>query len=170
MCANYEPIARNRAVLLNLYEPTFDYKTDIFPAHNGPIIISTDRGLEWRSARFGLVPNWADDLKKVKNTYNARSETVATKPSFRHAWSKNQFCLIPVETIFEPKYNDDKPHWYGIYRQDNMPFTVAGIYEHATINGESVISMSMLTINDESERLHVIVTSLEIMLSPSHDD
>ncbi|EPH31053.1 hypothetical protein L293_2456 [Acinetobacter gyllenbergii CIP 110306 = MTCC 11365] len=28
-----------------------------------------------------------------------------------------------------------------------MPFTVAGIYEHATINGELVISMSMLTIN-----------------------
>lgn len=28
-----------------------------------------------------------------------------------------------------------------------MPFTVAGIYEYATINGEPVISMSMLTIN-----------------------
>lgn len=28
-----------------------------------------------------------------------------------------------------------------------MPFTVAGIYEYATVNGEPVVSMSMLTIN-----------------------
>lgn len=147
MCANYEPIRRSRAQFLNLYEPTFEYKADLFPGYDGPIIISTEQGLEWRSARFGLVPNWAEDIKKVRNTYNARSETVATKPSFRHAWAKNQFCLIPVETIFEPKYIDGKSHWYGIYREDDMPFTVAGIYEHATVDGEPVISMSMLTIN-----------------------
>ena len=114
MCANYEPIARSRAQLLNLFEPTFDYKEDLYPGYDGPILISTEQGIEWRAARFGLVPNWADDIKKVRNTYNARSETVASKPSFRHAWSKNQFCLIPVETIFEPKYIDGKSHWYGI--------------------------------------------------------
>lgn len=147
MCANYEPIARSRAQLLNLLEPTFEYKADLYPGYGGPILIATEHGIEWRSARFGLVPNWADDIKKVRNTHNARSETVASKPSFRHAWSKNQFCLIPVETIFEPKYIDGKPHWYGIYRQDDMPFTVAGIYEYATVNGEPVVSMSMLTIN-----------------------
>ncbi len=28
-----------------------------------------------------------------------------------------------------------------------MPFTAVNIYEHATVNGELVISMSMLTIN-----------------------
>lgn len=92
MCANYEPITKSRAQLLNLFEPTFEYKADIFPALNCPIIIATEHGIEWRSARFGLVPNWADDIKKVRNTYNARSETVSSKPSFRHAWSKNQFC------------------------------------------------------------------------------
>jgi len=72
---------------------------------------------------------------------------VATKPSFRHAWSKNQFCLIPVKTSFEPKYIDGKSHWYGIYREDHIPFTAVNIYEHATVNGELVISMSMLKIN-----------------------
>ncbi len=82
MCANYEPIARSRAQLLNLYEPTFEYRSDLFPGYDGPMIIATDQGLEWRSARFGLILNCADDLKNVKNTYSARSETVATKPSF----------------------------------------------------------------------------------------
>lgn len=153
MCANYEPISKNRVHLLDLYEPTFDYKTDIFPAYNGPILIAPNQVIEWRSARFGLVPYWADDIKKVKNTFNARSETIATKPSFKNAWKKNQFCLIPVETIFEPFYKDSKPEWYGIFRRDEMPFTVAGIYEHSSINGEQIISMSMLTINADMHPL-----------------
>lgn len=147
MCANYEPIAKSRAQLLNLLEPTFDYKTDIYPNYAGPILFSKHGELEWRLARFGLVAPWLDDIKKAKNTYNARTETVATKPSFRNAWKKSQFCLIPVETIFEPKYIDGKAHWYGIYRRDEMPFTVAGIYEYAVIDGTEYRSMSMLTIN-----------------------
>lgn len=147
MCANYEPIAKSRAQLLNLLEPTFEYKTDIYPNYAGPILFSKHGELEWRLARFGLIAPWAKEIKKVKNTYNARTETVASKPSFRNAWAKRQFCLIPVETIFEPKYIDGKSHWYGIYRCDEMPFTVAGIYEYAVIDGEEYRSMSMLTIN-----------------------
>ena len=62
---------------------------------------------------------------------------------------KNQFCLISFETIFEPQYIDNKPHWYGIYREDQIPFTVASIYECAVVNGEEVRSMSMLTFNSD---------------------
>ncbi|MDA0697377.1 MAG: SOS response-associated peptidase family protein [Proteobacteria bacterium] len=147
MCANYEPIARNRAQLLNLFEPTFEYKADIYPNYEAPILFLKRGNIEWRLARFGLIAPWLDDIRKAKNTYNARTETVGTKPSFRNAWKKNQFCLIPVETIFEPKFIDGKSHWYGIYRRDEMPFTVAGIYEYAVIDGEEYRSMSMLTIN-----------------------
>lgn len=147
MCANYEPIRKSRVHLLNLLQPTFDFRDDIYPNYTAPIVFSKRGNLEWRLARFGLVAPWVKDIKNVKNTYNARSESVATKPSFRNAWTKNQFCLIPVETIFEPKYIDGRAHWYGIYRNDGMPFTVAGIYEYAVVNGEEVRSMSMLTIN-----------------------
>lgn len=147
MCANYEPIAKNRIHLLDLFEPTFDYKADIFPNYSSPLLFAKAGNIEWRLARFGLVAPWVKDIKQVKNTYNARTETIASKPSFKNAWKKNQFCLIPVETIFEPKYIDGKAHWYGIYRTDGMPFTVAGIYEYAVVNGKEIWSMSMLTIN-----------------------
>jgi putative SOS response-associated peptidase YedK len=39
--------------------------------------------LEAVSGMFGLVPHWATDTKIARQTYNARSETVAAKPSFR---------------------------------------------------------------------------------------
>ena len=69
------------------------------------------------------------------------------KPSFREAWHKSQFALIPVQTIYEPYYKNGKSQRWGIYRKDNQPFTVAAIYEVARIQGEIIRSMSMLTIN-----------------------
>lgn len=38
MCANYEPIARNRAQLLNLLGPIFDYKATLSP--NSPLLLT----------------------------------------------------------------------------------------------------------------------------------
>lgn len=48
---------------------------------------------------------------------------------FRHTWKNSQFALIPVDTIYEQKYIEGKVHWYGVYRKDRMPFTVAALYE-----------------------------------------
>ncbi len=31
MCANYEPINKDRVHLLDLFEPTFDYKNGVYP-------------------------------------------------------------------------------------------------------------------------------------------
>ena len=36
--------------------------------------------------QFGLIPHWATDTTMARHTFNARSETVAVKPSFRDAW------------------------------------------------------------------------------------
>ncbi|MEN8942639.1 SOS response-associated peptidase [Acinetobacter baumannii] len=147
MCANYEPISKDRVHLLDLFEPTFEYSNDIYPGADCPLLFSNDGNVEWRQVKFGLVPTWAKDLKICRKTYNARTETVHEKPSFRHAWKNSQFALIPVDTIYEPKYIDGKAHWYGIYRKDGMPFTVAALYENTKVEGHQVRSMTMLTIN-----------------------
>lgn len=147
MCANYEPISKDRAHLLDLLEPTFEYKNDVYPGYDCPLIFSNNGNIEWRSVKFGLIPKWKHDLKYSRYTYNARTETVSTLHSFRHAWAKSQFALIPVEKIYEPKYVNGKAERWGIYREDRMPFTVAAIYESTIIEGQQVRSMSMLTIN-----------------------
>lgn len=112
-------------------------------------LLSNTRGepAEWRSAMFGMVPKWAKDTSIAKHTYNARSQTVMDKQSFKRTWYNNQFALIPVKTIFEPKYIDGKAHRYDIHREDNEPFTVAGLYEMVKIGDQLIRSMTMLTIN-----------------------
>lgn len=147
MCANFKTIKRNRTYLLSLSEPPFDFPEDVFPLYDAPILIHGADQPEWDLAKFGLIPFWAKELKYGRHTYNARTETVAEKPSFRHAWHKNQFALIPVDAIFEPKYIDGKPQSYEIAREDGLPFTMAAIYENAVINDQPIRSMSLLTMN-----------------------
>ncbi|EPG7756034.1 TPA: SOS response-associated peptidase, partial [Acinetobacter baumannii] len=38
MCANYEPINKDRVHLLDLFEPTFDYKNGVYPGYDCPLI------------------------------------------------------------------------------------------------------------------------------------
>ncbi|OAL84558.1 SOS response-associated peptidase [Acinetobacter sp. SFD] len=151
MCSNYEFPSKKRLSLLDIHEEQLELgiKIHVYPLAPAPIIMRGADKFELDIARFGLVPSWAKELKYGRHTYNARSETVASKPSFRHAWKNNQFTLVPVDTFFEPKYIDDKPHWFGISREDGHPFTVAAIYEDALIEGEKIRSFSMLTINSD---------------------
>lgn len=149
MCSNYDFPSKSRLSLLDIHEEQLelDMKTHVYPLAPAPIIMRSADEFELDIARFGLIPSWAKELKFGRHTYNARTETVASKASFRHAWKNNQFALVPVDTFYEPKYIDGKSHWYAISREDGDPVTVAAIYDDAIIEGEKVRSFSMLTIN-----------------------
>ena len=96
MCANYTPPTPQRLhQFFDVASPAAEVKTEIYPGHLAPIIRLADDGSGSRecvSACFGMVPHWAE-LRLARHTYNARSETVASKPSFRHAFAKRQFCV-----------------------------------------------------------------------------
>jgi putative SOS response-associated peptidase YedK len=112
MCSHYEGV-RDAQVLRKVFqvEPPADLgKTDLWPGCPGLLIRrprekdSGDDAVPDREALpglFGLVPHWATDLKICRSTYNARSETVATKPSFREAWKRAQHCIIPAQAIYD---------------------------------------------------------------------
>ena len=148
MCSNYEFPTRAAISTLDVNDDQLelDLKTHVYPGYHAPIIM---RGFDLDVAKFGLLPSWVKDFKFSSYTYNARTETIAEKPSFRHAWKYSKFCLVPVQEFYEPKYINGKSHWYTIRREDNQPFTVAGIYDDAVINGQKVRSFSMLTINSD---------------------
>jgi putative SOS response-associated peptidase YedK len=51
------------------------------------------------NGHFGLVPHWSPGTKIARHTYNARTETVVEKPSFRDAWKRGRRCIIPADVI-----------------------------------------------------------------------
>lgn len=127
---------------------------DVFPSYPGPIVLkshNTERtaiGL----ARFGLLPAWAKEEAFGKKTYNARAETVATKPSYRSAWKNRHYALALVDSFYEPCYESGKAVRTRIRQANDEPMAIASIWDTWTDpnSGELVVSFSMLTINADS--------------------
>lgn len=103
---------------------------------------------------FGLIPHWATDTQIARNTYNARSESVAEKPSFRDAWRAGQRCIIPAIAIFEPDWRSGKAVPARISRADGKPMGIAGLWSvWISPKDEIVHSYTMLTINADTHPL-----------------
>jgi putative SOS response-associated peptidase YedK len=110
--------------------------------------------MEAVSGMFGLVPHWATDTKIARQTYNARSETVAEKPSFRDAWKRAQHCIIPADAIYEPDWRRGKAIATRIERADGEPMGIAGLWSSwKSPKGDTVFSYTMLTINADDHPL-----------------
>ncbi len=79
-------------------------------------------------ARWGLSPSWASDASIGFKTINARSETVASKPAFRDAFTSRR-CLLPADGFFEWSRNgrEKQPFHFGM--QDDSLFAFAGLWD-----------------------------------------
>lgn len=161
MCTNYRPTARDLlAERLGAAAPRFEYVAEAFPGYAAPVLRrpSPPHGgaeIECVKACFGLIPFWSKDTKIARMTYNARSETAREKPSFRQAWSRRQWCLVPMQCFFEPNYESGRAVRWRIARRDAAPFLAAGLWDRwvAPSTGETVFSFSMLTINADAHPL-----------------
>ena len=84
--------------------------------------------------RWGLVPSWAKDASMASRMINARAETVATKPSFRHAFAK-QRCIVPADGFYEWQAGHvdsaGKPRKQPFFVRpvDGTSLPMAGLYE-----------------------------------------
>jgi putative SOS response-associated peptidase YedK len=155
MCVNFIPAhARDVQRLVDAARPLGDYPASTYPGYAAPVIrqkAGHGNALRVDLATFGLIPSWSKDRSMAKHTYNARSETVHEKPSYRTPWRMRQFCLVPMQEFSEPCWETGKAVKWSIRRQDRQPFTVAAIWDRWTdpATGEIVGSFSMLTINGD---------------------
>ncbi|MHB1712399.1 MAG: SOS response-associated peptidase [Acidimicrobiales bacterium] len=79
--------------------------------------------------RWGLIPSWAKDPSMGSRLFNARGETVASKPSFRSAFSSRRL-VVPADGFYEWGSGAGKrrqPHYFR--RADGQPLGLAGLWE-----------------------------------------
>ena len=90
-------------------------------------------------------------MRKVKLTYNARSETVATARPFQAAWKKAQHCIVPAEAIYEPDWRSNVHVPTRISAADGSPLAIAGLWNtwHSPA-GERVHTFTLMTVNADS--------------------
>jgi len=165
MCAHYESV-HDIALLKKHFGvslPSELARSDVWPGYMSTFIRrheNADVGDDAVPAHesvlgsFGLIPHWTKDNKIARQTYNARSETVAEKPSFRDAWKRAQHCIIPVQSFFEPDWRSGKAQAARIALANDAPMGLAGLWaQWRSPEGESVHSFTMLTINADDHAL-----------------
>jgi len=153
MCSNYEAVTSLDRLLAHFgAKPNGDLpQVETWPTSRAPFIRLAEPGsgnLICEVGHFGLLPHFATELAYGRKTYNARSETVAEKPSFRTAWKRGQRCIIPAERIFEPCWETGKAVRWAIQLPGQAPMGIAGIYTSwRGLDGQEVFTFAMLTVN-----------------------
>ncbi len=165
MCSHYQGLKESEKYrkLFDVGPPLEPGKWDLWPGYAGSFIrrhphadVSDDTvpAGEALNGLFGLVPHWSQDTKIARHAYNARTETVAEKPSFREAWKRGQRCIIPADAIFEPDWRSGKAVPAKVMRADGNPMGIAGLWSSwKSPKGELVYSYTMLTINADGHEL-----------------
>jgi putative SOS response-associated peptidase YedK len=149
MCANYVPTRPERLLARFGVRPDRDdYPADAYPGQTTPVVVADAQGRHAVMAVFGMVPPWSRDGRNWRQCYNARSETVGEKPSFRHAWRQRQWCVVPADAVFEPSYESGRAVRWRVESADGEPLALAGLWERwRSPQGESLLSFTLLTLN-----------------------
>lgn len=150
MCTSYETNEYDRFEAFSVFPaPDFEYRREIYKDYGAPIFRRGADEFTTELATFGMVPRkHIPPGVKVFDTMNARAESVGEKRSFSRAWKKQQLCLIPCQSFFEPNYETGKPIRWRIGMASGAPLAIAGLWrEWEDPELGKAISFTMLTVN-----------------------
>lgn len=106
--------------------------------------------------KWGLVPSWSKDALGGAKMLNARSETVAEKPSFRAAFKRRR-CIIPADGFYEWQAHGKEKTPLFIHFEDREIFGMAGLWEvwHSPEGGElRTCTILTTSANDFMKPIH----------------
>lgn len=122
-----------------------------------PITRFRDGKVEQVSARWGLIPFWAKDMKIGAKCINARAETIATTAAFRGPHKSAQRCLVPANGFFEWETRPDGKQPFYFTSPERPLLAFAGLWDHWRLpDGNVLVSYTIITTapNDFVRRFH----------------
>jgi putative SOS response-associated peptidase YedK len=121
---------------------------------------------------WGLIPGWSKDPTIGRKLFNARSETVAEKPSFRNAFQRRR-CLIVADGFYEwqKQPGDRTKQPYRFQLESRSLFAFAGLWERwkDPQTGAATYSCTILT-TAANETVAPIHHRMPVILSPAAYD
>jgi putative SOS response-associated peptidase YedK len=139
------------------YRPSYYYHAFGLPAI--PAICSVNPS-RIQLLKWGLIPAWTKSIDEANiiryKTFNARSESIATKPSFSSSF-RSKRCIIPVKGFFEWQHvGNKKIPWY-VYHAENEVLSIAGLYDDWIENntGEVFSTFSIVTTEANDLMAHI---------------
>ncbi len=142
---------------------------NIAPGQANPVI-TNGAGRSIKAMKWGLIPHWAKNPKIAYKMINARSETVAEKPSYRDSF-KNNRCLIPATGFYEwQKSPLDPKKKTPIYIRLNKSelFAFAGLWSLWKNNENEIFSYTIIT-TDANDYLREYHDRMPVILNQSDE-
>ena len=168
MCGRFTTTATGEALaeLFQLPEvPRMAPRYNVAPSQPVPAICvrRRDGPRELTYFTWGLIPPWAKDAAIGNRMINARSETVAEKTSFKHAFRRRR-CLVPASGYYEWQQRPQGKQPMYIHLAGGAPFAIAAIWElWMAPDGGEVQSCALLT-TDANEKLHAVHDRMPLIL------
>ncbi len=130
-------------------------------AHQQLLIYQNDKPNQPSPAHWGLVPHWVKTQKQKldlwNKTINARGESIFEKPSFKDS-ATNKRCILYVDGFFEYHYYRGKAYPCFIFRTDNEPMAIGGLWSENLDkeSGEIFKSFTLVTTkaNEFMAKIH----------------
>ena len=123
---------------------------NISPTQNAPVVFEENNKRILKNMRWGLIPSWAKDNSFASKLINARSETIADKPSFKNLITTNR-CVVLANGYYEWVNVDNKKHPYFIYSGENTMISMAGLWTE----WKDVISFTIITKKSDLSISHL---------------
>ena len=119
--------------------------------------------------RWGLIPSWAADPAIGARTVNARSETVASKPSFRESLQMRR-CLVPADGFYEWQRGARGKQPFCFEVGDGEIFAFAGLWDSwRGPDGQAIETCTILTTTP-NDLLAGVHDRMPVILAPEHRD
>ncbi|MFT5523225.1 MAG: putative SOS response-associated peptidase YedK [Pirellulaceae bacterium] len=134
---------------------------NVAPTQQVAVVRSENEQRTLVTLRWGLIPSWATEASIGSRMINARSETLAEKPSFRSAFKRRR-CLILTDGYYEWKKVGTKKQPYYIRMRDEQPFAMAGLWEQWRGPKDEPLDHSVQTCT-------IITTAANPMCEEIHD-
>ncbi len=175
--ASLEQIAAHFDTPLPAFDAPRSY--NVAPTADIVAVVGNDDARRIETFRWGLVPAWSADSTKGSPLFNARSETAATKNSFRDAFTRRR-CIVPADGFYEwPKMptgtsRDGRPLPHYITRTDGAMLAMAGLWERWSppSSGDAADGANADASGGPRQALHsatVLTTAANSFMTPIHD-
>ena len=138
---------------------------NVAPTQSAAVIREAGSVREIVLLRWGLVPSWAKGIEIGQKMINARSETVAEKPSFRAAYRMRR-CLVAADGFYEWRTEGRAKQPYRITFRDARPFAFAGIWERWRPEGAAEVESFAILTTEANEALRPIHHRMPVILPP----
>lgn len=151
--------------------PALEPRYNVAPTQDVPAVRMGEEGARrFAMLHWGLVPKWAKERAIGNRMINARSETLAEKPSFRDALKKRR-CLVLADGWYEWQVAPGGKQPWFIRRKDAQPFAFAGLWERwkDPADGSMLESCTIVTTR-ASESIRKIHERMPVVLDAADWD